>query len=63
MGVLSDTSRFLELSLLLAFGYVAYGYYAGHDVDVLAIALFLAGCLAIVLVAYRFADDFSRESE
>ena len=63
MGALSDTSRFLELSLLGAFAYVAYGYYAGHDLDVLAIALFLAGCLAVVLVAFRFADDFAREEE
>lgn len=61
MGTLADASRFLELAVLAVVVYLLYGAAAGHDVDRLALALFLAGGLALVLVAHRFSDDFARE--
>lgn len=63
MSALSDASRFLELVLLGTVAYLAYGYSAGHDVDVLSIGLFLAGSLAVVLLTIRFADDYALEAE
>lgn len=63
MGTLGDTSRFLELCLLASALYLGYGYVAGHDVDVLALVLFLTGGLAIVLVAHRFSEDFASDAE
>ena len=63
MGSLSDSSRFLFLLSFAGVGYLLIAEGDSFDDTAIAIAAFGLGILAIVLIAYRFQEDFAREDE
>jgi|GEM_PF-2587958 len=63
MGALNDLSRFV---VLLSFAGVSYLLIAqGQHLDdqVIAVGALALGMLAVVLIAYRFREDYEREGE
>ncbi|AGN02714.1 hypothetical protein L593_13875 [Salinarchaeum sp. Harcht-Bsk1] len=63
MGALRDSSRFLFLLSLAGASYllIAEGY--SFDDRVVAVVTFGLGIFAVVLIAYRFREDFAYEDE
>lgn len=62
MQFLRDHVPFLRPLVALLAIYSLYVWFTGRDPIVLALGLVLLGTAALLLVAYRFRDDFAPES-
>jgi len=63
MGSINDLSRFVVLVSLAGVRYLLIAEGENFDDQVIALGALALGILAVVLIAYRFRDDFEREDE
>lgn len=63
MGGVRDTSRFVVVLSLAGVSYLLIAEGENFDDRLIAAGTFALGVLAVVLIAYRFREDFQSEAE
>lgn len=63
MGALDDLSRFVVLLSLAGVSYLLVAQGQNFDDQLIAIGTLALGMLAVVLIAYRFREDYEYEDD
>ncbi|GAB3681371.1 hypothetical protein GCM10028857_05510 [Salinarchaeum chitinilyticum] len=63
MSALNDLSRFVVLFSLAGLSYLLIAEGGSFDDQWIAIGALVFGMLAVVLIAYRFREDYQREDD